>query len=112
MLTEKEKELFSNESSITVEDLSHPPEIHKDVKPWIEKIEEDVVIPKQVSDAGVTAAGPTTKVLQKPKITLPLSAQEEEKALHLKLNLALRWLAEWCLRQAKIAHAKIRGFDN
>lgn len=99
----------SSEKSIKIEDLSHEPKIlDEEVKPWIETTENNAYIPQSVQSMGVTQSGPLTPVLSQPVITLPLTHKEEEIALHKKVGEAMRWLAEWCMRQTKMVHAKLK----
>lgn len=39
---------------------------------------------------------------QSPKVKLPLTDDQIKKGLHHHVWEAIRWLAEWCLRQLKI----------
>jgi hypothetical protein len=41
------------------------------------------------------------------KVVLPLTKDEVEKGLHLKVVDSLRWLAEWCARLIKIFGNKV-----
>ena len=66
----------------------------KEGEGYIEKVEREAELAKPVL---VGAAAP-----QKPKVTLPLTDDQIKKGLHHKVWEAIRWLAEWCLRQLKM----------
>lgn len=40
--------------------------------------------------------------------TLPLTEAQVQEGLHHKVWESIRWLAEWCMRQAKMLHGKIK----
>jgi len=42
-------------------------------------------------------------------VKIPLTDDQIKKALHQKIYDSILWLAYWCIRQVKIAHARIAG---
>jgi len=44
---------------------------------------------------------------EKVEVVLPLTKQEMDKALHLKVAYSFRWLAEWAKRLLKIASGRV-----
>lgn len=79
--------------------------ITPEVPPEIEHVEtiagEEITLPKPITDSGgqpiLDNAAP-----QQVIITLPLTEEEMQRALHLKIIYSLRWLAEWAKRLLKI----------
>jgi hypothetical protein len=76
-----------------------------EIPPEIEHLEAhagaELRMPQPVTDDSGTVvmdnAGP-----QQVTITLPLTDEEMNRALHLKIIYSLRWLAEWMRRLLKI----------
>ena len=65
------------------------------------KSADEITLPKPVKDEYgqilVESAMPA-----KPKIILPLSKNQTQQAIHVKVVESIRWLAEWCLRLIKM----------
>jgi len=80
-----------------------------EIPPEVEKVEAiagaEISLPQPVTDATgaviVDNAAP-----QQVTVTLPLTEEEINRALHLKIVYSLRWLAEWCQRLIKIVGKK------
>lgn len=108
----KEKEVVKTAEG-TIEEVGILPEIEPELKEaGIEQISETVELPQPVSvSTGMTHAGPTTPVSsQQPLVVkIPLTDDQIQKALHQKVYDSILWLAYWCVRQVKIAHARITG---
>ena len=98
---------FSREKHPVVE-VPNVPEI-SGIPPEIEKVEAiaggEVALPQPVTDdtGQVIVDSPAP---QQVTISLPLSEEEIERALHLKLVHSIRWLAEWTQRLIKKASGK------
>jgi sugar (pentulose or hexulose) kinase len=93
-----EKEKLPLEERLTTPEI--PPEIEH-----VEAIAgAEITLPKPITDSSgqpiLDNAAP-----QQVTITLPLTEEEMQQALHLKIIYSLRWLAEWVKRLTKI----IRG---
>lgn len=90
----------------------------------LKPVGQEVVLPKEVSQAGVSVT-PQTVVLPPPvvsqgvqsvganvpphptngsTVTLPLTEEQMTKALKESVQESVRWLAEWCVRQIKKMH--------
>jgi hypothetical protein len=69
-----------------------------------------VPLPPQVAQAGVQSVN--ANVPQDPTngstISLPLTDAQIAQALHESVTSSVRWLAEWCVRQIKMVHEKIK----
>ena len=80
-------------------------EIPKEIE-GVESVSGEVTLPKPVTgDTGAVVLDDTT-----PKTTtvaVPLTDEEVERALHLKVVNSIRWLAEWTKRVLKKAKGKI-----
>jgi len=83
--------------------------ITPEIPPEIEHVEaiagEEITLPKPITDSSgqpiLDNAAP-----QQVTITLPLTEEEMQRALHLKIIYSLRWLAEWTKRLIKIVGGK------
>lgn len=105
----KEREvLLPLEKAGAAREVEIPPEV-KDV--GVQPIQDEIEIPQGVP-SGVTHAGPGTPVATQPTgaVKLPLTDEEIGKALHHKIADSILWLANWCLRQIKIAHRKVLSY--
>jgi len=75
----------------------------KEVASWLERVEKgDVYLAKPVIDDQTgqpLVSAPSTK---QPKIVLPLDKDELILGLKEKVNEAVKWLAEWCMRVIKM----------
>lgn len=90
-----------------VVEVSPPKEVGPEVKDWLTKLEtgEDIQLPQMViDDQGQPLVSPAAP--QQVTVTLPLTDEEMNRALHLKIIYAARWLAEWMKRLIKIIGGK------
>lgn len=85
-------------------ELKEEHEMEPEVEGWIEKLEkgEDIQIPQPVTDddGNVMMADAGAQV-QEDKIVLPMTEDELEQGLHMKVTSSARWLAEWCTKLIK-----------
>lgn len=94
----------SPKTAIVVERPSVP-----EFNPKIEKVEtvvkEDAILPQPIigEDGAVILDNPTP---QQVVVQLPLTDDQINQALHLKVIYSLRWLAEWSKRVLKILGGK------
>ena len=94
----KREELFIQERPLKPE-----------VPPEVEHVEAiagaEISLPKPITDTGggiiLDNIAP-----QQVTVTLPLTEEEMQQALHLKIIYSLRWLAEWMKRLLKIVGGK------
>lgn len=80
-------------------------EKHKELEGYVEKIEKDperakAAVADYVRQVGMGAGGPANS-----KTTIPLSDDQIKLGLHHKVWEAIRWLAEWCVRQIKVINS-------
>lgn len=110
-VSSKEKELIKTSEKPPVEEVGTLPELAPELREvGVEQVSETVNIPQPVSEAtGLTHAGPTTPVGVQPqfKVKVPLTDDQIKKGLHQKVADSILWLAYWCLRQIKMAQAKV-----
>lgn len=95
------------ESASEVEIIPENPDIEK-LEGYIEKVEkaaetQTTVVDDYTQQVLLGSASP-----QNPVVTLPLTQEQVVKGLHHKVMDGMRWLAEWCLRQIKVLHGKVR----
>ncbi len=104
MVERVEKEQIRTEKSgeIPVKKIPET-RIPREILGWLEKIEKgDIYLAKPVTDDQTGQVLVTAPSAKKPKIVLPLSRQQLVQGLNQKVNQAIRWLAEWCLRLIKM----------
>jgi hypothetical protein len=99
-------ELFSDKEKHPVVERPTAPE----VPPEVERVEAvagaEIQLPQPVTDdTGQVLV--TSPAAAQPKIVLPLTKEEIERGLHLKVIHSFRWLAEWCRRLIKMFHGRV-----
>ena len=77
------------------------PEV-KEAEGYLERVEKEVELQKPIIDDYTQQVLLKSSAPQNPKITLPLTDDQIQKGLHHHVWEAIRWLAEWCVRQMKI----------
>lgn len=87
-----------------MEEILENPEIGPEVESHLERIEKDPAQMQQLADDYVKTVGIKPVAAINPKITLPLTDDQIKLGLHHKVWEAIRWLAEWCVRQLKVIH--------
>jgi len=103
------RKVAEQESASGVERVVEDPEIEKELEGYMEKVEKMGENPQVVLDDYVQQVF----FSKKPKsddgvVELPLTEEQVVKGLHHKVVDGLRWLAEWCVRQIKVLHGKVR----
>jgi hypothetical protein len=99
----------SESKSDVVAEVPTTPEIEKkpELSGYVEKADDKDLDVAIIDDY-------TGQVLLKPVqnkdavVTLPLTEDQVKDGLHHQVFDAIRWLAEWCVRQIKILHGKVR----
>jgi len=92
----------------SVVEVPSEPEVSKEVEGYVEKVEKAAELKTPITDDY------TGQVLMKPAqpqdttVTLPLTEEQVRDGLHHKVLDSFRWLAEWCVRQIKMLHGKVR----
>lgn len=79
-----------------------------EVSPHVEVRKEQIEIPADLEEMGVTA-DETTKFPTHQDIKLPLSDEKIEKGLHQPVTSSFRWLAELCVYILKKAHLGLKN---
>ncbi|MBM3205486.1 hypothetical protein FJZ41_01380 [Candidatus Shapirobacteria bacterium] len=81
------------------------PEITPEIKRVEPVIGEEITLPQPVvDDTGAVVLDNASP--QQVTIKLPLTEQQMDQALHLKIIYSFRWLAEWTKRLVKIIGGK------
>ncbi len=107
----KEQVAVSIDSAETVVPINSEVDIPNEVEQAGVKIQSEMVeIPPDVKKMGVTHAGSAVPVTATSAsvVVLPLSDDQVVVGLHQPIISALRWLAEWSVRQLKKAHLAIK----
>ncbi len=107
----KEGEPVSVQSSeLPLKPVSQEIELPKEVvSAGVQVIPQATSVPPQIAQAGVQAVGhhAPVNIQSSSVIHLPLTDEQIAKALHESIADSIRWLAEWCVRQIHIVHAKV-----
>lgn len=95
------------EHSILEKHIENPSELarldeeRKELEGYIERVERQPgSTPVQDDKTGQAILTPVQT--QPTAVTLPLADDQIKQGLHHKIGDAIRWLAEWCMRQIKI----------
>lgn len=94
----------------TIEEIPVNPEIEPshEIASYVEKIEHEAELGQAVTDDYTQQVLLKSSVNQNPVVTLPLSEDQIQKGLHHQVWEAIRWLAVWCVRQAKLLHGRVK----
>jgi hypothetical protein len=94
---------------VDMEEIPTTPELEKqpELSGYIEKVEKEAELTKPVVDdyTQQVLINPPGSGLQTVK--LPMTEDEIKSGLHRKVWESVRWLATWCVRQAKMLHGRI-----
>lgn len=73
-------------------------------------LHENITVPPDLRKMGVMSLGPSAPIpsTSAVAIVLPISDPQIVAGLHMQVYSAIRWLAEWCLRQLKKAHTTLK----
>lgn len=93
--------------SFEAEEIKELGEVPIEVEGWMERVErgEDVHLAQPVTHQGKTLVKSAKP--QDTQVVLPLTEEEVEKGLHVKVFRSLRWLAVWCVRLVKKLPEKV-----
>ncbi|HKZ34297.1 MAG TPA: hypothetical protein VJ179_00295 [Patescibacteria group bacterium] len=101
-----EKEYPQKEEQRTIEEAERfqiPPEMAE----WLKEVEVEPQIPADLQSQGVVPSGSNVPVFDDTTSPVPLTQTQIRPALHKKAQDAVRWLAEWCIRQLKVLHERM-----
>jgi len=100
----------SVEPVVKIEEIPTSPEIEPqhEISGYMEKIEKETELAKPVTDDYTQQVLLKSSVNQNPIVTLPLTEGQVEMGLHRQVWEAIRWLAVWCVRQAKVLHGRVK----
>lgn len=86
------------------------PELEKkpDLAGYVEKVEKEAELAQPIVDDYTNQVLMTSANPQKPVVKLPMTQEEIELGLHRKVWEGVRWIAEWCVRQAKLMHGNVQ----
>jgi hypothetical protein len=88
------------ETTTTPEITEISPHVEVEEKEDLTLTQDQKVVDKNTQEELLSDANP------RKEIKLPLTEQQMEKALHLKIIYSFRWLAEWMKRVLKIVSGK------
>jgi len=91
-----------------VAEIPTSPEIDKKIEGYMEKIEKEAELTKPVIDDYTNQILLGSANPQNVSVTLPLTEAEVQLGLHEKIWNSFRWLAEWCVRQIKLMHGRVK----
>lgn len=75
---------------------------------YIEKVEKEAELAGPVMDDYTQQVLMSSPAPKNPVVTLPLTEDQIQMGLHQQVWASIRWLAEWCVRQIKMLHDKVR----
>jgi hypothetical protein len=105
----KEVEPYAGVDLVPVEQVSVEIEVPTELETFgVEKHSELISVPPDVAQMGVEAVGSTQPVTHTGAVQLPLTDEQILTGLHAQIMTSLRWLAEWCSRQLKKTHVRLR----
>lgn len=104
----KEREFFAEQDAVALEEIRKDLEVAPEVKEaGIEARKEEIELPPAIQKMGVVqsdANQPVTPVTA----NLPITDDKIVTGTGAPVVTSLRWLVEWCLRQLKKVHIKLK----
>ena len=93
-----------------LEEIPTSPEVERKLEHagYIEKVEKEAELAGPVMDDYTQQVLMTSPAPKNPVVTLPLTEEQVQTGLHQQVWASIRWLAEWCVRQIKLLHDKVR----
>lgn len=89
-----------------------PTQVELEKKPelqgYVEKVEHDTELQTPVQDDYAQQVLLKSANPQNVVVTLPLTEEQVVMGLHEQVWSSLRWLAEWCVRQIKLLHGRVK----
>lgn len=89
-----------------------PTQVELEKKPelsgYMEKVEREAELMKPVQDDYTQQVLIKSANPQNVTVTLPMTEDEMMSGLHGQVWESFRWLAEWCVRQIKLLHGKVK----
>jgi len=99
--------MVSDKERIPIVEVGKEPEIMPET--GLEKLEkEQYILKKPILDDQTGQVLVTAPSAQQSAIVLPLTEEEFQNALTVKIENSIRWLAEWSKRLMKILGSKVR----
>lgn len=98
------------ENVVEVVDADAKVEVEKkpELAGYVEEVEKAVELPTTVMDdyTGQVLLNPAKK--EAKIVELPLTEDQVVQGLHMQVYDSLRWMAEWCVRQIKLLHGRVK----
>jgi len=105
-----EKEPVYREKPVeSVVEIPTYPELEKkpELEGFMEKIEKEAELGQPIIDDYTQQVLMSSPGSLAQTVKLPLTEEEIQRGLHHKVWESIRWLAEWCARQAKMLHGRM-----
>lgn len=108
----KERELFQRQDELQLEEIRKDLELAPEMKEaGVELLtHEELELPPSVKQMGVTQTVEETSFPQAAPVVVPLADDKiiQGTGVGTSVWASLTWLAQWCLRQLKKAHVKLK----
>lgn len=104
----KEREFVENRDAVQLEELRKEIELSPEVKEsGVELKSEEIELSQEIQKIGMEVVGSDQSLVQ-PTTNVPLQDNAIVGNQNSSVWLSLTWLAQWCLRQLKKAHVKLK----
>lgn len=106
----KERELFQRQDELQLLEIRKDLELGAEAKEaGVELLtHEEIELPPSVKQMGVTKIETEVSLPQAATTAVPLADDQIVKSAGASVWASLTWLAQWCLRQLKKAHVKLK----
>lgn len=105
---DKERRIYEKQEAQALEEVRKELELAPEVKEaGVEVQKEEIELPPPLPKMGVAQTGAELP-LAPPAVNLPLTDDKIVSGLGASIWASLAWLAQWCLRQLKKAHIKLK----
>ena len=105
----KERELFAQQDAVAMEEIRHELEVPPEVESaGVETRSETINLPEVVEKMGVVATD-INQPLPILSANLPIADDKIITGFGAPVVTSLRWLVEWCTRQLKKVHVRLKN---
>ncbi|MCL4382458.1 MAG: hypothetical protein M1575_03380 [Patescibacteria group bacterium] len=103
----KEKETLIRQDEASLEAVRQEIELTPEIKKVVEIRQEEIELPPPLPKMGVTQTGADLSV-NLSSVNLPLADEKILSSRKAPITDNLRWFAEWCLKQLRKVHIKLK----
>lgn len=106
----KEKEILARQDEVSLEAVRQEIELTPEIKEVVEIRQEEIELPPPLPKMGVTQTGADLPI-DLPMVKTPLVDEKILSGRKASITDNLRWFAEWCFKQLRKVHIKLKKIN-